>query len=309
MADRTKDTYLNREGLEYYHRKIKQEFASKDDLELKQDKLTSENAGEGIAITEDSGGNVIISNTQTSAEWGNITGNITNQTDLINYIHEHSGAINSISVNGVEQSIVDGNVDIKIKEDFGIIGIPFDSEGNISHSLTPDYFKYTLPEYINQENYYVSHYLSAEELIDIINNNNCYAVHYILYFFPSLQGFVRYSHWGDADQAVGGVEIPTTGLLNLSTAYFYADSADGSVSIQLTDTPNATLLDEVIGRYTSWEQLTPQQVYKALYPVGENGIVIRSAAHPSYNNYPVNYIGISPEIVFDCGSSTEVIYT
>lgn len=307
MADRTKDTYLNREGLEYYHRKIKQEFANKNDLELKQDKLTSNNAGEGIAITEDSSGNVIISNTQTSAEWGNIIGNITNQTDLINYIHEHSGVINSISVNGVEQPIVDGNVDISIKEDFGIIGIPFDTEGNIT-GLTPvDHFKYTLPEYINLENYYISHYLSAEELIDIINNHHCYAVHVIN--FGLLQGFVRYSHWGDIDWPFKGITIPTSDLDNQSTAYFYADSADGSVAILLTDVSEATLLDEVIGRYEKWEHLTEQQVYKALHPLGENGISIRSAADPNYNNYQVNYIGISSNIAFDCGSSTEVIYT
>ena len=47
----------------------------------KQDKLTSENAGVGISI-EDIGGKVVISNTQTSAEWGNITGNIQDQQDL-----------------------------------------------------------------------------------------------------------------------------------------------------------------------------------------------------------------------------------
>lgn len=47
----------------------------------KQDKLTSENAGVGISI-EDVGGKVVISNTQTSAEWGNITGNIQDQQDL-----------------------------------------------------------------------------------------------------------------------------------------------------------------------------------------------------------------------------------
>lgn len=47
----------------------------------KQDQLTSANAGVGIAITEEDG-KTIISNTQTSAEWGNITGDITAQTDL-----------------------------------------------------------------------------------------------------------------------------------------------------------------------------------------------------------------------------------
>ena len=47
----------------------------------KQDKLTSANAGVGISI-EDVGGKVVISNTQTSAEWGNITGDIQDQLDL-----------------------------------------------------------------------------------------------------------------------------------------------------------------------------------------------------------------------------------
>lgn len=50
-------------------------------IDEKQDKLTSENAGVGISI-EDVGEKVIISNTQTSAEWGNITGNIQDQQDL-----------------------------------------------------------------------------------------------------------------------------------------------------------------------------------------------------------------------------------
>lgn len=57
--------------------------ALSDRIDEKQDKLTSENAGVGISI-EDVDGKVIISNTQTSAEWGNITGNIQDQQDLQN---------------------------------------------------------------------------------------------------------------------------------------------------------------------------------------------------------------------------------
>lgn len=55
--------------------------ALSDRIDEKQDKLTSENAGVGISI-EEVGGKVIISNTQTSAEWGNITGDIQDQQDL-----------------------------------------------------------------------------------------------------------------------------------------------------------------------------------------------------------------------------------
>lgn len=45
-------------------------------------------AGNGIDITDN-----IISNTQTSAEWGNITGNIENQEDLVNYVKKYSGGL------------------------------------------------------------------------------------------------------------------------------------------------------------------------------------------------------------------------
>lgn len=118
---RQKDTYLNREGLEYYHRKIKQEFASQEDLNNlsqvvngKQDQLTSANAGDGINITVDQSGKVTISNTNVSAEWGNIQGDITNQVDLINYIKQNGGKIDGISVNGVPQSIINKVVDIDV---------------------------------------------------------------------------------------------------------------------------------------------------------------------------------------------------
>lgn len=60
-----------------------------------QEKLTSANAGTGISITE-VGGVVKISNTQTSAEWGNIQGSIQTQTDLWNYLSE-IGVLSSLS--------------------------------------------------------------------------------------------------------------------------------------------------------------------------------------------------------------------
>lgn len=52
-----------------------------------QRQLDSDNAGDGISIeTDPLTGNVVISNTQTSAEWGNIEGNIEDQTDLNNIL-------------------------------------------------------------------------------------------------------------------------------------------------------------------------------------------------------------------------------
>ena len=52
-----------------------------DELAKKQDNLTSNNAGDGISIAE-VGGVLKISNTRVSAEWGNIVGDIEDQTDL-----------------------------------------------------------------------------------------------------------------------------------------------------------------------------------------------------------------------------------
>ena len=84
-------------------------------LNDKQDILTEVNAGTGIEITTDASGNVVINSTRNSAIWGNIDGTITDQTDLITYINEHSsGAIDTISVNNVQQPIVDKNVNINV---------------------------------------------------------------------------------------------------------------------------------------------------------------------------------------------------
>lgn len=62
-------------------------------LNGKQDTLTEDNAGEGISIVDG-----VISNTQTSAEWGNITGNLNDQKDLKN-------ALDNVSGGGVQGSI------------------------------------------------------------------------------------------------------------------------------------------------------------------------------------------------------------
>lgn len=53
---------------------------------------TTYTAGTGIDIT-----NNVISNTQTSAEWGNITGDINDQTDLINLINNSGFVVDKIT--------------------------------------------------------------------------------------------------------------------------------------------------------------------------------------------------------------------
>lgn len=54
-------------------------------------------AGTGIAITEDSDENLVISNTQTSAEWGNISGTLSNQTDLQNALNAKQDIITDLN--------------------------------------------------------------------------------------------------------------------------------------------------------------------------------------------------------------------
>lgn len=65
-------------------------------LSSKQDILTEDNAGTGISITG-SGANVLISSTQTSAEWGNIRGNLPDQTDLQNALNEKQNVISDLA--------------------------------------------------------------------------------------------------------------------------------------------------------------------------------------------------------------------
>lgn len=71
------------------------DFAITTDAPEFQTKLTSANAGTGISITE-VGGVVKISNTQTSAEWGNILGNLPDQADLWAYLSDILGNISDI---------------------------------------------------------------------------------------------------------------------------------------------------------------------------------------------------------------------
>lgn len=73
------------------------------DLSGLQPNLTSSNAGTGISITG-SGSNVVISNTQTSAEWGNITGTLSNQTDLNNALNDKANDSDVVKLSG-SQSI------------------------------------------------------------------------------------------------------------------------------------------------------------------------------------------------------------
>jgi len=114
----------------------------------KQDKLTSDNAGDGIAISYDSEGNVIISNTNISAEWGNISGTITDQQDLIDYIENHGGKIDTIYVNGVKQFVINKGVYLDIPTKVSDL----DNDLNFVESSELDYLLNKKEDKLTEEN-------------------------------------------------------------------------------------------------------------------------------------------------------------
>ena len=108
-----------------------------------QEKLTSENAGDGIEITRDQNGKVTISNTNVSAEWGNIQGDITDQTDLINYIDQNGGKIDTIKVNDVTQAVTNKTVNITVPTKTSDL---INDSGFITNSVDNLINYYTKPE-------------------------------------------------------------------------------------------------------------------------------------------------------------------
>lgn len=82
------DKYLNYTGLQYYHNRIKNEFADIDDIPTKLSQLT--NDGDGT----------------TGSKYA---------TEA--YVDENGGKIDKIKVNNVEQTITDKTVNISVPED------------------------------------------------------------------------------------------------------------------------------------------------------------------------------------------------
>lgn len=83
-------------------------------VESKQDKLTSANAGTGISITRDSETDVVtISNTNSAAIWGNITGTLTDQTDLKNALDAKQDPATTLAGYGITDAYTKTEVDGK----------------------------------------------------------------------------------------------------------------------------------------------------------------------------------------------------
>lgn len=96
----------------------------------KQDNLTSANAGTGISITG-TGSSVVISNTQTSAEWGNITGTLSNQTDLQTALSgKQATLVSGTNIKTINGSSVLGSGDITIQSAPDIDGISIDTNSD-----------------------------------------------------------------------------------------------------------------------------------------------------------------------------------
>ena len=80
--------------------------------------------------------NALYITPDSDVEWTDISGNIEDNQELVDYIEEHGGKIQSISVNGVEQDVdSSGNIDLSIPDYIAGNGISIEqtSEGtNIS---------------------------------------------------------------------------------------------------------------------------------------------------------------------------------
>lgn len=90
-------------------RALNAEEALSDAIDGKQDILTSENAGTGISI-ETVGGVVKINNTQNSAEWGQIGGDINQQTDLKTALDNKQDNLTQTQLDAVNSGITNGLV-------------------------------------------------------------------------------------------------------------------------------------------------------------------------------------------------------
>ena len=120
------DTFLNKTGLQYYHNRIKTEFASQTDLDTLEDKVDDiiaeggePNVIESISVN---GTPQTITNKNVDLDIPTATSDLTNDGDGQSpfateaYVGENGGKIQKIKVNGVEQTISqqDKSVDITV---------------------------------------------------------------------------------------------------------------------------------------------------------------------------------------------------
>lgn len=123
------------------HLATKQEV--EEGLDTKQDKLT---AGDGISIE-----NNVISNTRTNAEWGNITGDLSNQTDLQNVLDSKQDNLTAGSNIRIEDNVISSTAQESFFRGRFIKweNVPTDSslyQANYRGERTPSYNDYIVVE-------------------------------------------------------------------------------------------------------------------------------------------------------------------
>lgn len=122
----------------YYTKQEINEF-----LDEKQDELTP---GEGISIEYDSEGNLVISNTGI-AEWGQISGNITDQEDLVDFV----------------------------KPEIQLIAVGFDEDDSVTLDIdSAAYFKLVVANSVSSIDYSNIHFLSTDDIVNYYNKRTCY---------------------------------------------------------------------------------------------------------------------------------------
>lgn len=119
------DKYLNNTGLSYYHNRIKNEFASQDDLDTLSDRVDDivSEGGEpntinsisvnGTPVSPDAQKNVALTIPTKTSDLTN-DGDGTSDFATEDYVNTNGGKIDKITVNGVEQTITNKTIALTI---------------------------------------------------------------------------------------------------------------------------------------------------------------------------------------------------
>ena len=154
---------LDGEHLVYYTQKVKTELAGKQptidsshkldyallsntptipsavsDLTNDEGFLNADNfiQGSGISITEDSEGNLTIANTNSAAAWGNITGTLSNQTDLANALAAKQDALTAGANVSIATDAGTGNLVISATDTTYVFNTAYNASTNKAATMS-----------------------------------------------------------------------------------------------------------------------------------------------------------------------------
>lgn len=145
------DNFLNKTGLTYYHNKIKNEFASQTDLDTlddKVDQIIAEGGEPNVIETVKVNGTALTPvNKAVDVEVPTATSDLTNDGDGTSnfateaYVQQNGGKIDTISVNGTQQTITNKNVDITVPTKVSDLSNDSGFITNTANNLTNYYLK------------------------------------------------------------------------------------------------------------------------------------------------------------------------